>query len=128
MTLLSKQGILGSSDLLHEDVDVPSWGGTVRVRAMSGKERDELRVIMEESRDTISVVHASLLSVSLVDENGAQLFTASDVDSLRGKCATTLDKLFTVAMRINRMDGAAVDDAAKNSEGDQSADSGSGSP
>ena len=29
MALLGREAILGAVDLLHEDVDVPEWGGTV---------------------------------------------------------------------------------------------------
>lgn len=128
MKLLDKQTILNVDDLPHEDVFVQAWNGTVRVRAMSGKERDNLRAIMEASANEISVVHANLLAVTLVDETGAQLFTAGDVDGLRNKCATALDNLFAVAMRLNRMGDKAVDDAVKNLEGDQNAGSGSVSP
>ena len=42
MNLLTKSAILGINDLKHEDVPVPQWGGTVRVRAMTGQERDEI--------------------------------------------------------------------------------------
>ena len=40
MTLLSKSAILCANDLQTEDVDVPEWGGTVRVRSFTGRERD----------------------------------------------------------------------------------------
>jgi hypothetical protein len=33
MTLLSKTAILCANDLQTEDVDVPEWGGAVRVRS-----------------------------------------------------------------------------------------------
>lgn len=124
MTMLSRSGILDAPDLEHQDVDVPAWGGTVRVRAMTGRERDDLRVVMVDNRDVISVVTANLLAVTLVDENGARLFLPEDVERLRGKDALTLDNLFAVAMRLNKMDKDAVDTAAKNLEAAPSGDSG----
>ena len=41
MSLLSKEAILAAQDLPSEDVEVPEWGGTVRVRGLDGKGRDE---------------------------------------------------------------------------------------
>ena len=38
--LLSKEQILAAEDLPHKDVPVPEWKGTVRVRALTGFERD----------------------------------------------------------------------------------------
>ena len=40
MTLLSKTAILAAQDLQTEDVEVPEWGGAVRVRSFTGRERD----------------------------------------------------------------------------------------
>ena len=40
MTLLSKTAILTANDLQTEDVEVPEWGGAVRVRSFTGRERD----------------------------------------------------------------------------------------
>ncbi|MFE3382837.1 hypothetical protein [Streptomyces anulatus] len=37
---LSAEQILDADDLAIEDVPVPEWGGTVRVKGMSGTERD----------------------------------------------------------------------------------------
>ena len=40
MTLLSKTAILTANDLQTEDIEVPEWGGAVRVRNFTGRERD----------------------------------------------------------------------------------------
>ena len=40
MSLLSKTAILTANDLQTEDVEVPEWGGAVRVRSFTGRERD----------------------------------------------------------------------------------------
>ena len=56
MKLLSRDEILAASDLTKELVEVPEWGGSVYVRAMTGTERDsyeesvlEIRPVVEES-------------------------------------------------------------------------------
>ena len=126
MGLLSKSAILGAADLAHEDVHVPQWGGTVRVRTMTGTERDEWRTaIAGEGSVPVGKFSAALLAATCVDANGDRLFTMADMEALQAKSAASLDKPASVAMRLNGLGGSAVEDAAKNSESDQSGDSGS---
>lgn len=129
MTLLSKNAILGAKDLPHEDVPVPAWGGTVRVRTMTGAERDEFRASVAASDGETGVpigqFSAALLVATCVDESGARLFTTSDMAALQAKAAAALDAPAAVAMRLNGLGANAVDAAQKNSLSGQSADSGS---
>ena len=48
--LLNRSAILDAEDLKHEDVEVAAWGGTVRVRMMTGAERDEFRQMAAGAR------------------------------------------------------------------------------
>ena len=127
--LLSKSAILGAADLKHEDVPVPAWGGTVRIRAMTGLERDAFRTsIASEAGVPVGRFSAALLAATIVDESGVQLFTVDDIAALQAKSAASLDAPAEVAMRLNGLGAKSGPDAAKNSESDQSGDSGSGSP
>lgn len=132
MALLSKSAILGASDLKTEDVHVPAWGGTVRIRTMTGAERDEFRASIAategEAGVPIGKFSAALLVAACVDESGARLFTAADMAALQAKAAAALDAPAAVAMRLNGLGAGAVEAAEKNSVSGQSADSGSGSP
>lgn len=130
MKLLNKAAILGVEDLKHEDVPVPAWGGTVRVRMMTGAERDEWRGAISggEDKPAPGQMAAALLAATCVDESGARLFTIEDMDVLLEKSAAALDILTEVAMRLNGLGGSAVSDAAKNSVSTQSDDSGSALP
>jgi len=129
MTLLNKSAIIAASDLAHEDVVVKEWGGTVRVRTMTGIERDEFRAaIASEDGVPVGKFSAALLAATLIDENGDRLFSVDDLAALQAKSASSLDAPAAVAMRLNGLGGSAVQDASKNSEAAQSADSGSGSP
>jgi hypothetical protein len=130
MKLLNKSAILGAEDLKHEDVEVPAWGGTVRVRVMTGAERDEFRAAIASEDGSIPVgkFSAALLVATCIDETGARLFTMEDMDQLEEKSAASLDGPAAVAMRLNGLGGSAVQDAAKNSASGQSDDSGSDSP
>lgn len=129
MGLLTKSAILAASDLKHEDVPVPAWGGTVRVRVMTGMERDEFRIaVAAEGGVAIGKFSAALLAATCIDENGDRLFTMEDMEALQAKSASSLDAPANVAMRLNGLGGSAVADAAKNSESGQSGDSGSDLP
>lgn len=127
MKLLNKSAILGAKDLKHEDVPVPEWGGSVRVRVMTGAERDEFRnaIASDEGHAPIGKVSAALLVATCIDEAGERLFSVEDMAALQEKSAASLDGLATVAMRLNGLGGSAVQDAVKNSTSDQSDDSGS---
>lgn len=113
MALLSKLAILNAEDLKHEDVEVKQWGGTVRVRVMTGTERDEFRAMLasEEGSVPVGKFSAALLAATCIDETGARLFTLEDVEQLQEKSAASLDAPAAVAMRLNGLGGAAVDEA-----------------
>ena len=70
MTLLSKTAILCANDLQTEDVDVPEWGGVVRVRSFTGRERDafEASMVRGEGKDRKRV---DLLVANDVSEPGS---------------------------------------------------------
>lgn len=127
---LTRAAILAASDVKSEEVNVPEWGGIVRIAAMNGAARDEYRTALAgaELGQHVSLFAATLLSLCCVDEAGNRLFDAADIPALRAKSTAALDALIVVAMRINGLGGSAVEDARKNSESIQSDDSGSDSP
>lgn len=126
MGLLGKAAILGAEDLKHEDVEVPQWGGTVRIRVMNGEERDEFRAaIASDGPVPVGKFSAALLAATCVDESGERLFSMDDMKALQAKSAVSLDAPAAVAMRLNGLGATAVEDAVKNSASGQSGDSGS---
>ncbi|HEY9145265.1 MAG TPA: hypothetical protein VIN36_01135 [Thiobacillus sp.] len=128
MGLLNKAAILGADDLKHEDVEVKQWGGTVRIRVMTGAERDKFRAsIAQEGGVPVGKFAAALVAATCIDEAGALLFTLDDIEALQKKSAASIDVPASVAMRLNGLGPAAVGDAAKNSGSGQSGDSGSAS-
>lgn len=133
MTLLTKSSILAADDLKTEDVDVPEWGGTVRVSAFSGRERDafEESLVRGDGKDRkvdLTNMRARLVALTVVDESGQKVFTHDDVDLLGAKSGAALDRVFSVAQKLNGLSGADVEELTKNSNGAPSADSISASP
>ena len=113
--LLNREAILNVKDTHQEVVDVPEWGGSVCIRAMTGAERDDFRAAIEGAETSlVGKFEAPLLALTLVDVEGKRLFTIDDVEALRAKSAAVLDRLAQIALRVNRMSDGAQEEAAKN--------------
>ncbi|QTD91759.1 hypothetical protein [Burkholderia anthina] len=112
--MLNRQQILAASDLQSVDVPVPEWGGTVRVLMMSGTARDALQAQVVDNKST-SKFEAALIVATVVDDNGAPLFTVDDVAALQGKSSAALSRVSNAAMKLNRLGEKATEDAEKNS-------------
>lgn len=107
MAYLSRDEILAAEDLTFEDVEVPEWGGTVRVRALDGVSRDAYEMSLYDLRAGKDPkmkpenMRAKLVALSIVDGEGASLFTEADVVRLGRKSAHALDRVWTVARRLS---------------------------
>ena len=106
MRLLSKDQILEADDLKSEIVSVPEWGGDVRVRMMTGTERDAFEASVfdakgKDSKINMKNLRAKLIVLTVIGEGGEKLFTDADVEVLGGKSAKALDKVFAIAQQIN---------------------------
>ena len=126
MTLLSKTAILTAQDLQTEDVEVPEWGGAVRVRSFTGRERDafEASMVRGEGRDRkvdLTNMRARLVGLTVIDETGQRLFTDEEVDLLGAKSGAALDRVFAIAQKLNGLSGSDVEELSKNSSGVPSA-------
>ena len=116
---LNKEQILGAKDLTHEDVEVKEWGGTVRVRVMTGAERDafEQSVFNSKGKDgvgNVKLYRSKLLVSTLVDEDNKRMFTDKDIETLGAKSSVPIDKLATVAMKVNGLLATDIDEVVKN--------------
>jgi hypothetical protein len=127
VSLLSRDAILGAEDRKTEDVPVPEWGGEVRVRSLSGAERDAYEAhivqVKADGSRTLNVknVRAKLVSLSVVDEDGGRLFSDDDAEALGEKSAAALDRVFDAARRLS---GLSEDDIEELAEGFGDAPSG----
>ncbi|WP_186060997.1 hypothetical protein [Burkholderia gladioli] len=125
--MLTRDQILAARDLETEVVHVPEWGGDVRIGVMSGKAREVLMDSLAEQQP-LSRFQALMLASTIVDDAGTPIFSADDVEQLRGKSTEVLVRLVEVAMRLNKIGQTAVEDAEKNSGAAPSGSSGSDSP
>ena len=122
-TILSRDNILSAVDLNKELVDVPEWGGSVYVRALSGAERDRFESSIVEqrgksSRANLANIRAKLAALTVCDEDGKKLFTNADVSALGEKSAAALNRIFEVARKLSGLGEDDVDELAKGLEDD----------
>ena len=130
--VLTKQEILNVTDFAVQEVTVPEWGGMVRLKSLSGKERDlfEARIGAQSVGNKVDLkgLRAFLLAMCMVDEKNELLFTVKDVEALNSKSARALNALFEVAQTMNGIGEEAVKELLGNSEGNLKDAGGSGSP
>lgn len=125
--LLTKDAILAIDDRQFEEVEVPEWGGSVRMRGMSGRERDayEASIIDQrggERKVVLANARAKLIAKCVVDEGGNLMFTVDDLRALGGKSAKALERLFDKARELSGMAEGDVERLAENFEDDPSGD------
>ena len=110
--LLTKEAILAAKDLRCVDVDVPEWGGSVRLRPMNGADRERLQGYAKNDLNKFAV---RLLSECVVSEDGQKVFTHEDIDSLLSKNGAVIDRLALKCMELNGLAADSVEKAEKNS-------------
>lgn len=133
MALLSKDAILGADDRRWEDVEVPEWGGTVRLMGLSGSERNDYQasLVVVGSQGQVQRLNmkdqtARLLAKCLVNDAFDRLFTDAEVKQLGAKNGAVLDRLHKIAQRLSGLRKEDVEDAAGKSESSQSSGSTTG--
>lgn len=121
MQYLTKEQILNADDIAYADVDVPEWGGVVRVRTLMGHERDEFEgAVVDERGEKISVakrmenMRARLVALTVVDAEGQRVFSEQEAAALGKKSAAALERVFTVAARLARLLQSDIDELVKN--------------
>jgi hypothetical protein len=129
---LTVEQIRAAEDILEEDVEVPEWGGKLRVRGMTGKQRDAWETTIVQVRGNnrslnLANLRARLVARSCVKGPGSHelLFTPADVEMLGNKSAAALERVFDVSRRLSALTESDVEELAKELGEGQSASSGS---
>lgn len=135
MALLSRDQILTAQDIPTEDVDVAEWGGTVRVRGLSGAERDAFEASITGSQASkkgqsrqlrLDNLRARFVAMSIVDDAGVRVFSDADIKALGGKSAAALERVYEVGQRLSGLSDDDVEEMAGNSDAAPRGDSTSG--
>lgn len=119
---LSRDDVLGAQDIDIEEIEVPEWGGTVFVKGMTGKEREQFE---KGYSDTKGNIRAKLVSMTICDKDGVLLFSLEDVEKLGSKSASALIRIFDVARRLSRIGKDENENISEEMETNPSGDSAS---
>jgi hypothetical protein len=118
VTVLGRDAILGAHDLPTKDVPVPEWGGTVRIRSLTARDRDALETAVYQARQDGLVapdnVRARYASACIVGEDGKPLFTEEDIVALGGKSAAALGRVYDAVLSFNAIAEGDVEELAGN--------------
>jgi hypothetical protein len=120
---LGRDAIIDADDKQYEDVECPEWGGKVRVRGLSGTQRDayEASLVQGNGADrkmNLANARAKMCVLAIVDADGRQVFTSEDVRALGRKSALPIERIFDVARRLSGMTQEDVDKLTENFGGD----------
>jgi hypothetical protein len=111
--MLNKESILKSQDLKTIDVKVPEWGGSIRIRTMTGIARQEYYRMTASGKDgTPKNVMEALIVACAVDEAGNPIFATGDIKDLSNKSAIAISRVFEAAAELNGLTQKSVDNIA----------------
>ena len=105
MAFLTRDTVLTAQDVAYVDVECPEWGGTVRLRSITGTQRDAFEASLvqqrgNQQRPNMRNVRAKLVVLCAVDETGGRLFGDEDLAALGRKNSKPIDRLFTEAQKL----------------------------
>lgn len=112
--VLTAEEILSQTNLSTSEVEVPEWGGTVRLRTLSAREAIEFQKTIEtpggKNKGNILIV-----SLCAVDENGKRLFRDDQLQQLMELNVKAFTRLARQCVKLNGLDETELDAEAKNS-------------
>lgn len=131
MALLKFTEILDADDFKTMDVEVPEWGGTVRIRNLTGAERDaweseNIKYDNKSGKNSPNLVNlrARLIAKCAINEDGTPLFTSKRaVEMLGSKASSALDRLFSACQELNAITDEDVEELVEDFDNDQSENS-----
>jgi len=108
MKELTAAEILAAEDIIEELVEVPEWKGTVRVRGLTGRERDAFEASLldqrgRSSKTNLQNARTKLVVLAVRNADGSRMFTEAQISELAAKSAVALNRVFTKARDLAGM-------------------------
>jgi hypothetical protein len=121
---LSRDAILGASDIVTEPVSCPEWiSEPILVKGMTGAERDAFEAMIRKGGELdLRNARARLLVRVIVNESGTRIFTDADAAELGKKSARVINRLYDVAAKLSGLADEDVEELEGNSEAGQTGD------
>lgn len=111
--VLGRDAVKSAVDVEFRDVDVPEWGGTLRLRTLTAEEAMQFA----EGDGKFGHREAALRVIMLcaIDEKGDRIFSDEDLPMLRKRSMKIILRVQRVAMELNGLgDFKKEQEAAKN--------------
>lgn len=113
--MLNRDSILAVQDLRTVDVDVPEWGGAIRLRMLTAAERFAVNdAASAGGQFDPAKFQTALIERTAVNEDGTALFQPGDASALAGKSSGAIAVVFAAAAKLNGLGGQSTDAAEKN--------------
>lgn len=128
---LSLEDVLNCDDSKKVELEVPEWKGSVYIRVLPGDLLGEFQALAMRTKEDprcYSEMVLLMCSFALCDEDGKRLVPKGKEGALAKKSGVALNRVFSAAIELNKIEDDAVDDLEKNSSAIHSDDSGSVSP
>jgi hypothetical protein len=110
---MNKEEFLAAVKAEVKEVEVAALGVVMKFKIMSGKARDAFYAELSADK-TNSHFEAAIVAATVVDDNGALLFNADDLATLKDQSGSAVGAVAKIAMSVNGIGVAAQDEAAKN--------------
>lgn len=110
---LTPDEILQADDRPVATINVPEWGGTIRVRALSLDDYLSLKEQhMRDGQEDERGLTTAMLQAGIVDQDGEACFTLEQARSLLNKSAVPLGRVMKAIGQVTGSDGAKASEAA----------------
>jgi hypothetical protein len=106
MPALNRQQILAARDISTRVIEVPEWGGEVRIRGLNGAERVKIAQRSMDANGQVSSENALDLMIlipalCLIDDDDRPMFTEDDVAALSEKNGDVLQRIMSAVLELS---------------------------
>ncbi len=109
--ILNREAILAAGkNFATDEVAVPEWGGSIKIRELSADKAIELGALVSKDEKQAMVLW---VIAAVVDEAGNAVFTEADCSALGAMPAGPILKIGKAAIKLSNL--ANVEETAKNS-------------
>ncbi len=108
-----RETIFSADDITKEIVEVPEWGVSVEIRAMTAAERAKLgESAMVGDKTNVGLMYALTVIASVYDPaTGLPVFSDNDREAILSKSGSVIERLATKALGASGLTEKAVDQA-----------------
>lgn len=111
---ITKDDILNAKDIDIIEENVKEWGGTIRMKVMSARERQILQRKFKGDEIPVDLMEDLLSRIILKPDSNELMFTPDDIVRLAEKSSLVIGRLFQKAAEINGLTAQSVEELRKN--------------